>query len=428
MEKLTKVFCHGKMALIHRKGAAPWKRKQSAPKKGRAAVRIASKALCAIISVFLLLNLPLAHGLGEAHPALDAEIYGALKRYNNAGAAVLAAKDGEIVYEYYYGSAYIKNGTPVTADTYFCIASVTKMVSAIRVMQLVEEGKLDLDTDISKYLGYTIRNPYHKKTPITLRMLMTHTASLREEGDYLDSSNGLRFMLDQKKKRRGNFYNETPGSVYRYSNFGAGIMGSLIEAVTGENVNDAVREGVFDPLGIDAAYHVSLLADQEHLAAQYKSDGVTPYKAPSKYMSMPWDSGVNPDMHYRITVGSLWIRPYDLCRLGMLLCDLGELDGVRLLQEDTVKEMMASQQGRNKITAKTIYGLCVNRVESLLEGKTVYGHQGMQNASLCNVYFDPETRFVFVLASNGCNSNMREHIANIARKCFSLTWQEFAAK
>ena len=393
----------------------------------------AKKTLCLILTLFLLVFIPFSQGLSEEsaldpHPALDAEIDGALKRYHNAGAAVLVAKDGEIVYEHYYGSAYIKQGTPVTADTYFCIASVTKMVSAIRVMQLVEEGKLDLDTDISQYLGYTVRNLYHKKTPITLRMFMTHTSSLREEGGYCDSSNGLQALLDQKNNRRGSFHNETPGSVYRYSNFGAGIMGSLIELATGKNVDESIREGVFAPLGIDAAYHVSLLADQNNISAQYKDDGVTLYKAPSKYMSTPWDPSVNPDMHYRITVGSLWIRARDLCRIGMLLCNQGELDGVRLLKEETVAEMMADQRGRNNITAKTIYGLCVNRVDNLLEGKMLYGHQGMQGARLCNVYFDPDTRFVFVLVSNGCNSKMKDHIANLSRKCFSLTWEEFVGE
>lgn len=394
-------------------------------------MRHVKKVLCFFFALFLFIILPSVSGLAEtleAHPALDAGINQALRQFRAAGAAVLVAKDGQIVYEHYYGSAYAKGGKAVTADTYFRIASVTKIVSAIRVMQLVEEGKLELDADISQYLGYPVRNLYHKETPITLRMLMTHTSSLREEGGYSNSANGLRALLDQNNNRRGNFHDETPGSQYRYSNFGAGIMGSLIELVTGQNVNDAVREGVFEPLGIDAAYHASLLAEPDNIAAQYKSDGYTLAKGQSRYLADPWDPGIDPDMHFRITVGSLWIKPRDLCRIGMLLCNKGELDGVRLLQEDTVEEMMADQRGRNNITAKTIYGLCVNRVDTLVKGKMIYGHQGLNNATVFNLYFDPETRFVFVLASNGCNNKMHSYIAAVSRKCFSLAWDEFAGQ
>ena len=76
------------------------------------------------------------------------------------------ARDGEIVYEHYYGSAVAKTGEPVTEDTYFRLASVTKLVTAVRVMQLVEQGQLALDQDISEILGYPVRNPYQRKTPV----------------------------------------------------------------------------------------------------------------------------------------------------------------------------------------------------------------------------------------------------------------------
>ena len=118
------------------------------------------------------------------------------KNHHTVGGAVIIARDGEIVYEHYYGYASKTGRSRVTKDTYFRLASVTKMVTAIRVMQLVEEGVLDLDRDISEYLGYQVGNAYYPQTPITLRMLMTHTSSLNQHGGYQRSDRSLSELID----------------------------------------------------------------------------------------------------------------------------------------------------------------------------------------------------------------------------------------
>lgn len=346
-----------------------------------------------------------------------------LKRYNAVGAAIIVAKNGKIEFEQYYGYASKKGNRPVTETTHFRLASVTKMVSAIRVMQLVEAGKLDLDRDISEYLGYTVRNLYYPETPITLRMLMSHTSSLREEGAF-SKGGALRGIVAQESRKWGCFYKEVPGSVYRYSNFGAGIMGSLIETITQKNVNESVVENVFRPLGIDAAYSASLLEDKGNVCALYKADGKQVQSA-IKAVEEKWDTAWNPEMHYRVTVGSLWMRPRDLCKIGMLLCNGGEYQGTRLLREETVNEMKSSQTGKPGVTAKTIYGLCVNRVPNLIKGKMFYGHQGMNNGTLCNVYFDPDTNFVFVFVSNGCDNHMSDRIGYLSRKIFEIMYATY---
>ena len=189
-----------------------------------------------------------ATALGETSD-VDEAVRKIFKMYKAVGGTVLAAKDGEIVYQYNYGFANRQSKTPVTENTYFRVASVTKMVSAIRIMQLVEAGTLDLDADLSDYLGFTLRNPYAKDMPITLRHLMTHTSSLNQNGSY--GRRGLEALLALEGNHRANYYDEIPGTKYRYSNFGAGVMGSVLEAVTEKNVQDAVAEGVFEPLGID---------------------------------------------------------------------------------------------------------------------------------------------------------------------------------
>jgi len=335
---------------------------------------------------------------------------------------VLAAKDGEIVYQYNYGFANRQSKAPVTENTYFRVASVTKMVSAIRIMQLVEAGTLDLDADLSDYLGFTLRNPYAREVPITLRHLMTHTSSLNQNGSY--GRRGLEALLALEGNHRANYYDEIPGTKYRYSNFGAGVMGSVLEAVTGKNVQDTVAEGVFEPLGIDAAYHASYLGTPSDIATCYNSDG-TVESSVQKSLTRDWEAEPNPDTHYNLTVGKLWITGRDLCRLGIALCDGGEVDGMVLLQPETVAEMLASQQGRGGVRIDSPYGLCVNRNDTLLADRLVYGHQGMSGGITANVYFEPESRFVFVMISNGCSNKLQNRVCAISRKLFTLMWEEY---
>ncbi len=351
---------------------------------------------------------------------VDAQAEKIFRAHKTTGGTVLVARDGEIVYRMNYGFMNKKQQIPVDDSTHFRIASVTKMVSAMYMMQLVEQGLVDLDADVSDYLGFTMRNPYYYDTPITLRMLMTHTASITRQSGVRGRT--LESLLGTKS---ASFYlNAIPGRKYAYSNLGAGVMGSIIESVTGKNINDAVTEGVFQPLQMDAAYHPALIQDVDSITNVYDNN-CNLKTAAQKLIDEEWDAGVDPAHHYNITVGSLWITGEDLLRLGMLICNGGELDGVRLLQEDTVAEMMAEQQGKGGITASTPYGLCVNRNDTLIENRMVYGHQGISGAIAANVYYEPESRFVFVLITNGCKNGQNNRVCAISRKMFTLMWENF---
>lgn len=352
--------------------------------------------------------------------ALDEAVSAALARFRAVGAVVVVAKDGEIVYHLDYGLACKADETPVTPSTYFRLASVTKLVSAIRVMQLVEEGRLALDEPIGTYLGFEVKNTRHKDEPITLRHLMTHTASIFDNGGYAKSKS-LETFLDASLRKNGNWNNWAPGGKYDYSNYGAGLMGSLMEAVTGENVDDSVRASVFEPLGIDAGYHISLLSDPTQAASMYYSDGKLK-KSPEKYLSEPWDPSVNPNLHYGLTYGSLWMRGDDLCRLGIALCEGGSVEGVTLLQPETVELMMSSQKGLGDVRIDSPYGLCVHRVATLLEDRMIYGHQGRSDGTLCNLYFEPQSHLVFTLITNGSSTKQSYYVANLTRAVFKEIW------
>lgn len=379
-----------------------------------------------ILLIGVLLMTGAASGLAEDASEINEALAKYFKSYKTTGAVVVVAKNNEIVHHYDYGYAYKKDKTPVTPETYFRSASVTKLISAIGVMQLVEQGKLALDAPIGDYLGIPIVNPHFRNIPITLRHLMTHTSSISQKGGY-GSRRPLDQYLDASLNRWANWTEDRPGSKYAYSNFGAGLMGSLMESATGKNINDVLTEGVFAPLGMDAAYHVKLLQEPEKAATIYNTDG-TIFKSISKCMEEKWEEEPDPMSHYDITVGDVWIRGDDLCRLGMMLCNGGTVDGVTILQPETVAAMMESQKGLGYVTVDSPYGLCVNRVTSLVEGTMIYGHQGMSAGILCNLYWDPETDFVFAMISNGCSNNLDNRIAKLARRVFGVMWDAYSGK
>lgn len=356
--------------------------------------------------------------------SIDEQLAKLFRGHKTTGATLVVAKEGKIVYEYYYGYADKKTQDAVDADTCFRTASVTKLISGIHVMQLVEQGLLDLDESIGTYLGYEVKNHYHPEVPVTLRQLMSHTSSLNPNGGYSRTGRTLRQLLDAENNAWGNWYDEVPGSKYRYSNFGAGVMGSLVEAVTGKNINDSVTEGLFAPLEINAAYHPSLLSVPDNAVSQYDPAGKQ-VKSRQVALDSEWDPRVDPDNHYRITVGSVWINGRDLCRLGIMMAQTGMLDNTRILKPATVQLMMADQKGQGYVKANTPYGLCVNRVDNLLDDRMVYGHQGLSDGVLCNLYWDPQTQLVFALITNGSSVNMNDRIGKLSRKTFAVVWEAF---
>lgn len=390
----------------------------------RAIIRRAAALLCTLAVFFSAA----AAAAEKAAPA-DETVQKLFRKRNTSGGMVVVAKDGVIVYRYCYGFANKKEKDPVTEDTYFKLASVSKLVTAVSVMKLVETGRLDLDADIGGILGdppYSAANPHFPKIPLTSRHLMTHTAGINDSKGALAGGKPLSQVLDPKKnKTRSGFFQIRPGTEYKYSNYGAGIMGCIIEAVTGLRLTDAARELLFDPMGIDAAYDPHLLLYPEKIVNTYKPDGKGDISR-SYRLKQPYREEIDLDRDYTDSYGGVWMRGTDLCRIGIMLCDGGIIDGVRILEEDTVREMLSSQEGKGGISVDSPYGLNVERNTSLVKGKIIYGHQGMANGVLCNLYFDPETRFVFALVTNGTNVRAKEdRICLLARDLFDLMWKTY---
>ena len=352
---------------------------------------------------------------------MDARVDEAFRSAKTVGGAFVVAQHGRIVYERYYGIQQKTTRVPVSEDTYFRCASVTKLVTGIGLMKMMDEGILDPDEDISAYLGYTVRNPAFMDTPITLRMLMSHTAGLVENSSFASQASVLSEMIDVKKKAGSNFKADVrPGSAYAYSNFGAGITGAIVESVTGIDVSSYMRKTLFEPLGIDAAYSAAQLAHPESIAAVYNKDGSL-YLAPSYMLRQQYTQEARPDHHYRVTIGRLLIRPRDLARLGIAICGDGTVDGVRVLSGEAVAAMRREHsEETDGITADSPYTFFTIRKDTLFEGLRVYGHQGTDEGIVCNLYVEPENELVIVVMTNGCNTKRDDGIMRITRRLAAI--------
>lgn len=371
--------------------------------------------------VLALLMLALSVPAMAEEQDMDARVDEVFRTMKTVGGAFVVAQHGEIVYERYYGEQQKTTHTPVSENTYFRCASVTKLVTGIGLMKMMDEGILAPDEDISTYLGYTVRNKRFMNTPITLRMLMSHTAGLEEGNSFARKSSILSDMLDVNKKASANFKKDVrPGSQYAYSNFGAGITGAIVEAVTGMDVSSYMRQTLFEPLGIDAAYSATQLANPQDIAATYRKDG-TLYAAPSYMLRQEYVQEALPDTHYRVTIGSLLIRPRDLARLGIAICGDGTVDGVRVLSEQAIAAMRQEHsEDTDGITPDSPYTFFTIRQDTLFDGLRVYGHQGTDEGIVCNLYVEPENELVLVVMTNGCKCNREDGIMRITRKLAAI--------
>lgn len=142
---------------------------------------------------------------------------------------------------------------PLSVDSAVRIASVSKLAVAIALHRLQDQGRLALDDDAARHLGWRLRNPAHPDTPITLRQLLRHEASLADAGGY-SFPLGVR-LRDQLGP--ASFSPAAPGTAFDYANLGYAILGEVIEAVTGQRFDGAMRTLVLDPLFIDGCFNWS---------------------------------------------------------------------------------------------------------------------------------------------------------------------------
>lgn len=210
------------------------------------------------LAVALLLAAPLAATAAEPTPATVAVTFDAHR--------ILSARQE--------GAADRATARPATADDPVRIASISKLVTALGVMRLVEDGRLDLDRDVSDYLGYPVRNPAFPDAPVTLRLLLSHRASLTDDADYLiPLGDTVRARLADPRAWDAH---HAPGSDwFHYANLNFPVVASVMEAATGERFDALMLRLVLRPLRLRACYNWSGCdaATVARAVVLYRADG-----------------------------------------------------------------------------------------------------------------------------------------------------------
>jgi CubicO group peptidase (beta-lactamase class C family) len=194
-----------------------------------------------------------------------------------ASLSVLAIRHGRPLYQAQFGLRSIEQKLPATADTLYRIASISKMMTTLGLMRLVEDGKLDLERDVSDYLGFPLRNPHFPERVISLRLLLSHNSSLRDDAGYSwPAATPLSSILvaGAPGYGKGAMWSDKfgPGDYFTYSNLGWGVIGTIMEAATGERFDRLMRRLLLDPLGIHGGFYVPALpaGDLANLATLYR--------------------------------------------------------------------------------------------------------------------------------------------------------------
>jgi CubicO group peptidase (beta-lactamase class C family) len=426
-----------------------------------------------LLATSTLIAMPSIHAASPANPVLSSTLQAIVSDSAKplTSLSALVIRDGQVVFEGHYGQRVVADGKvnhrkAADHDTLYRMASISKLVTTIGAMRLVDAGRLDLDADIGQYLGYAVRNPHFANVPITTRMLLTHTSSLRDDGGYFfpmdmplkevlqpgagNAGAGATWATSDEKSDR------SPGHYFTYCNFNFGVVGTVMEAITRQRFDLYMQKQVLHPLGIAGGFTPETLtpADSAHVAVlyrkarndvwdpngpwvpqvdDYQGKTPTPRAGLDAYVPGTNATGFGPQGGLRTSVAGLGA-------IMQMLMNRGTLNGVHVLSPQAVAAMLQPQwlKSPNQDNGDTLngslqaWGLGTQRFmdvsgpstgDRFLEkgGLTGVGHMGFAYGLESGFIFDPLTRNGVVYAIGGVSADPDQ---NRGRYSAYSIWQE----
>jgi len=358
-----------------------------------------------------------AEAQNQVRPAkqvrIDSMITQKMKQSGIVGVGAAIIINGKQIWASGYGFANRENGTPFTSTTVINIASVSKTITGACMMKAVEQGKINLDEDINKYLPFKIINPYFPKETVTLRHLATHTSALADrypfytDSTYFNSEDSPEplgdflkeyFVSGGKYYAKENFLNHKPGTYRDYSNIGSALAGYIIEQKTGEKLNTFSKKYLFTPLKMR---HTSWFLSETDLSKHTKLYDKT-------------DNGVNPIPLYGCTTypdGGVRTSVDDLTKFYICLLNDGKYDQKEVLKSNSVQEMLRFQfsdasKPENVNPAKLNSGL----FWATKMGGTRIGHNGSDPGVRIFMLSDLKKEIAVILFANTSLGDKEENV------------------
>ncbi|MHB8454081.1 MAG: serine hydrolase domain-containing protein [Acidiferrobacterales bacterium] len=324
-----------------------------------------------------------------------------MKRYGVPGVSIAVVDNQRLVWAKGFGYADRERRIPAGAETVYQVGSISKLFTATAVMQLVGQGKINLDAPIQNYIPrFSMKSRWNNPAPITPRELLSHHAGLPTY--YLKGFFSPEPLADLVTDLRGEYLAYPPGQVFNYSNLGPDLMGLVMERITGQHFSPYMQQALLEPLGM---HHSSFTMDND----------IAPLLARGYVDNQPTDPVPIRD----IPAGSLLSNVVDLSRFMRLVFGDGEFDGHRLIGADALASMFQPQFPNSPLDFGQRFGL-----GWMLSGIPVHGggmvawHNGGTKAFLSQMAIMPEKKLGVVVLANADTAN--KMIYDIAEQALRL--------
>ncbi|GEM_PF-388599 len=312
--------------------------------------------------------------------------------------SILIFKEGNILYENYFGTSHIQQNIALENDHLFLLASVSKTITATALLQLYEKDLFDLDDNVNDYLSFNVAIPNYTKA-ITFRMLLTHTSGIADgsalDDQYYyreDSPVALEYFIENYLVPNGAFYNANqnfhdfePGSQHEYSNVGTALIGVLVQEISGLNFNTYCKQNIFTPLEMA---HTSWRLDE------ITQTIVQPYNYKNgQYQSVE---------HYTFTDypnGGLRSTGRDMFKFLSTFVQGGIGNNYQLLKRATIQAMITPQIP----SIDNEMGLHLFHLNS---ANNLWGHNGGEEGTATIMAFNPITKVGAIILANQGEANL----------------------
>ena len=351
------------------------------------------------------------------------------------GISIVVVADKMPIFEYYNGYKNYDEQLEVDERTAYRIASISKNITALCAMKLVEEGLVNLDEDINNHLPFHVINPTFPNDSITLRMLLSHRSSIIDGPTYSSFlgatySSSTPPSLAELLEPEGDFYHAQtfnqiqPGTYFNYSNLNYGLVATVLEAVSGMRFDLLCHDYIFDPLSINGGFHPAYIDDITDLSILYRkvggewipqNDMYDPASPPVIAISHEYVPGTNG--LYFAPQGGTRLSALDLAKIMMThqnngLSTYGDfsLDAGLQNEMESMHWQYNGQNGNNYWDLFNAWGLGTHITTDLEGGDNVirdlimYGHPGEAYGLVSGMYYEKEENLGIIYIINGNGS------------------------
>jgi CubicO group peptidase (beta-lactamase class C family) len=342
---------------------------------------------------------------------IDTAVAAAFKRNDCPGAVVLIVHDDKVIFRKAYGSRAVRpNSAPMTVDTIFDMASLTKPIATgTSIMHLVERGKLKPDDPVSKHWPAFAANG---KGTVTIEHLLLHTSGLIADNPIADYADGRAKALDRIAALP---LLDAPGTRFRYSDVNFIVLGELVERIGGMPLDAYAKKHVFEPLGMTD----TCFSPGDELKKRVAPTGLRDGKQILGAVHDPRSFRLGGVAGH----AGLFSTADDLSRYCRMHLNCGELDGTRVLSEKTVKlftlphSVPLSAKGKEQNGARS-YAWDVDtsysapRGEHFKKGES-FGHTGFTGTS---IWIDPGSKTAVIILTNRVHPDDKGNVTQLRRE------------